>query len=126
MTRNNVGRAGSVALAAAASALTGCAGDGAGLKTASQFGDVEVVAKDIRFAQTIYSATPGTIRIRYVNDGSIIHTLVIEQVKGFRLKVRSHGDTDEAAIHLTDGRYVIFCDMAGHRAAGMQARLEVH
>ncbi|MGE3618833.1 MAG: hypothetical protein AB7L84_00095 [Acidimicrobiia bacterium] len=87
--------------------------------------DLDVVAQDIHFDRDDYATRPGTVRVRYTNEGSIRHTLVVEDVDGFSLDVTGHGDVERGTLELEPGRYVLYCDVAGHRAAGMEARLEV-
>lgn len=127
------------ALAVIAVLLVGACGDddtdtvsapaeGAGAETDGESvadGAVEVVAEDIAFGQDSYSVTAGEVPISYVNEGSIRHTLVIEDVDGFKLDVASAGDVDEGSVELEAGEYVLFCDVPGHRAAGMEAVLTV-
>lgn len=84
-----------------------------------------VVGQDIDFAQDDYVATPGPIDITLVNDGNLPHTLVVEDHDGFTLRVNTQGDVDEGIVDLDPGTYTIFCDIAGHRNAGMVATLTV-
>ena len=110
--------------------LAGCGGDdepGGSAAAGTQAGGttVDVWAEDIRFAQERYQASAGAVDVRYHNDGSIIHTLVIEDVDGFKLEVTGHGDDDGGTVDLEAGEYTIYCDVAGHREAGMEATLEV-
>ena len=86
---------------------------------------VTVVAEDGSLSASTYSAEPGTVDVTYRNDGNLEHTLVIEGVDGFRLDVPAPGDVDEGSVELQPGNYVIFCDVIGHREAGMEATLEV-
>jgi uncharacterized cupredoxin-like copper-binding protein len=86
---------------------------------------VEVVAEDITFPDDSFEAAAGTVTIRYVNEGAIPHSLVIEDVDGFKLEVAANGDEDEGTADLEAGTYVLFCDVPGHRDAGMEATLEV-
>jgi uncharacterized cupredoxin-like copper-binding protein len=87
--------------------------------------DVTVVAKDISFPQTHFTAEAGPVDIAYEDQGHIPHTLKIEGVDDFELKVNSHGDVDEGTVDLDAGEYTIYCDIPGHRAAGMEATLVV-
>jgi uncharacterized cupredoxin-like copper-binding protein len=50
---------------------------------------------------------------------------VIEGVDGFKLDVPTNGDVDEGSVDLQSGEYTIYCDVPGHRNAGMEATLEV-
>jgi len=69
-------------------------------------------------------APPGDITIELSNPGSMIHNLVFEN--GPRSSDLNPGDT--TTLHLGElepGTYTIFCDIPGHRAAGMETRLVV-
>ncbi len=35
------------------------------------------------------------------------------------------GGTDSGNLTLEPGRYILYCDIAGHRSSGMEARLTV-
>lgn len=110
--------------------LAGCGGEDdpdrlAATNTKAGGTGVEVVAEDIRFDAESYEASAGAVDVRYHNDGSINHTLVIEDVDGFKLEVASNGDDDRGTVDLETGTYAIYCDVAGHRGAGMEATLEV-
>lgn len=119
-------------------ALAACGGDDDGGASAEppDLGEVsstvDVVAEDISFPQDMYEATAGRVGFVYTNEGQILHTLVIEDpadddevLPGLDLAVNSNGDVDSGAIELEPGTYTIFCDIPGHRAAGMVADLEV-
>jgi plastocyanin len=70
-------------------------------------------------------AAPGDVAIRYKNTGAIEHTLLIDGVAGFKLDVVHGGDVDSATVKLAPGTYTLYCDIPGHRAAGMEAHLTV-
>jgi plastocyanin len=91
----------------------------------SQDDGVTVVAADLRFSAATFRAAPGAVEVTYRNEGQAAHTLVIEGVTGFKLDVPEHGDVDKATVDLEPGNYTIFCDVPGHRDAGMQAVLAV-
>ena len=109
--------------------LAACGGDdddtSAPAAGGSGTADLTVVAEDIGFDADSYDASAGTIDVRYENDGSIVHTLLIEDVDGFELEVSSNGDVDEGSVDLEPGDYTLYCDVAGHRSAGMEAELTV-
>lgn len=112
---------------AVALVLAGCGGpDTSSAPTrASADGQLLVVAKDISFPADHYEADGGPVDVSYENDGSITHTLVIDDVDDFKLTVKAHGDSDEATIDLAPGTYTLYCDVPGHRQAGMEATLTV-
>lgn len=88
---------------------------------------VEVTAVDINFPVKTFTAKAGTVRFLYRNDGQIRHTLVIEGVSAFdKLDVTGKGGTDEGTVELKPGTYTIFCDVPGHRPAGMEAKVVVN
>jgi iron uptake system component EfeO len=108
-------------------ALAGCGGDDDSDATSGgASGDaLDIVAQDIKFPSDTYEATAGSVDVAYRNDGSITHTLVIDGVDGFKLEVVGNGDADVATVDLDAGTYTLYCDVAGHREAGMEATLEV-
>lgn len=82
----------------------------------------------------------GDVRIVLTNKGPVTHELIIVHAAPGRLPRRPDGftidedaltarlagsferdgpSTRELVIHLTPGRYIIFCNMAGHAASGM-------
>jgi plastocyanin len=77
---------------------------------------------DLTFDAERYEAGEGCIEVTYTNEGEIDHTLLVRDEGGFKLSV---GDTDTGTIDLAAGEYVLYCDIAGHEAAGMKADLVV-
>lgn len=86
--------------------------------------DLTVVGEDIEFTRTAYTADAGELTVALVNEGVLPHTLVIEDVDGFKLST-GQGDEDVDRVSLEAGEYVIYCDVPGHRAEGMEATLTV-
>jgi plastocyanin len=103
-------------------------GSGSSNATASSSADLQVVGLDIRYDKKAYDLTAGLRTIELKNRGSQFHTLLIEQngqrVGDFKLaaqaKKSASGKIDPAA-----GTYTIYCDVTGHRAAGMEATVTV-
>lgn len=88
--------------------------------------DVSVTAVDIDFPTTEFTASAGEVAIEYVNEGDIRHTLVIDGVEEWEtLVVSSNGDTASGSVELEAGDYTLFCDVPGHRGAGMEGTLTV-
>lgn len=81
---------------------------------------VNVKATDaLRFEPDHLTATAGVIHIVQENTGATTHTFVIDG-QDFKLTNDDSGDIDLAA-----GDYVFYCDVPGHRAAGMEGSLTV-
>ena len=55
-----------------------------------------------------------------------LHTLVFDggKVPGFKLEASS-GESDELKVDLKPGEYTIYCDIPGHREAGMEGTITV-
>ena len=89
-------------------------------------GVLRVVADDTNdFDADSYQVAAGDIRVEYVHSGFQNHTLVIEGLEDqMRLEVEN-GGRDSGTVTLQPGRYIIYCDVAGHRDGGMEARLLV-
>ena len=107
--------------------LTACGGETTKGPAAQVAPDtVRVVADDSQdFAQDRYQVVAGQVRIEYVLDGFQVHTLVVE---GFEEEMRlevANGETEVGTLPLAAGRYVLYCDIPGHREAGMEAQLLV-
>lgn len=129
--RRSVG-AGMAALVVGALALAGCGGDdgGSGSDGGASATPADVVVHgldSLKFDQKSYTGKAGAVKIELVNDGSLPHTLLIEKVSAFKkLSVTSKGDTSAGTATLAAGTYTIYCDVAGHRGAGMEATLTIN
>ncbi len=77
---------------------------------------------DLKFDAESYETEAGCIEVTYVNNGSIAHTLLVRDKSGFKL---SMGSEDVGNVELPAGTYELYCDVAGHEAAGMVADLVV-
>ena len=121
-------RAGLAAVAVGAVVLAGCGGGSSGSGGSTDGAtpaDVVTRGDDaLRFDQAQYSAKAGSVVIELIDDGSQPHTLLIEKVSGFKkLSVTKKGDTARGTATLEPGTYTIYCDVVGHRGAGMEAKL---
>jgi len=118
-----------VGATALATILTAC-GDSGGGGTASKPGDCSPVDSSLtvgaldklQFDAEAYEAAPGCVEITYANEGSVAHTLLVKGQSGFKLAI---GDEDAGTLDLKAGDYTIYCDIAGHEAAGMSADLTI-
>ena len=106
---------------------SGCGGgDDGSTADKSADGVLRVVGLDTQdFNADSYTATAGELTVEFSLAGFQAHTLVIEGREGeLRLVVENAG-TDTGTITLEPGRYILYCDIAGHRQSGMEARLLV-
>jgi FtsP/CotA-like multicopper oxidase with cupredoxin domain len=94
----------------------------------AQAADVEQISAEIELSE--FSITgdltvdPGDLTITLTNSGTMIHNLVFED--GLRSVDVAPGETVTLEVgELAPGTYVVFCDIPGHRAAGMEAFLVV-
>lgn len=79
----------------------------------------------LKFQATSFETTAGIVEIDYVGKGGT-HTLVFEEpeLRGFKLGVNGKPE-DRGKVLLEPGTYTIYCDLPGHRAAGMEATITV-
>src|SRR5690606_8066740 len=89
-------------------------GSSGGTSGGDASGAVVVEARDIDFDRSSYEAAAGEVTFRYVQEGNLEHTLLIEGVEGFKLAVNDT-DEDEGTIELAAGTYTLYCDIPGHR-----------
>jgi plastocyanin len=87
--------------------------------------DLTITAIDIGFKEKQLTAAAGEIKIAYVNEGNLLHTLLFDNVGGFKEQVNTKGAKDQDTVKLEPGTYTYFCDVAGHRPAGMEGTLTV-
>ena len=122
-------RTGLAAVAVSGVVLTGCGGGDSGGST-DNGAPADVVARGddaLKFDQAQYTAAAGSVDIQLVDNGSQPHTLLIENVSGFKkLSVTKKGGTDRRTVTLEPGTYTIYCDVAAHRGAGMEAKLVIN
>jgi plastocyanin len=118
--RGSARSSGEPAAAALAAAGTAPSAPGAGGS------EVEVVAKDIAFESTEITVGAAPTKITLRNDGAIPHSLVIAGAPNFeKLEVATNGASDSAMLDVAPGTYTAYCDQPGHRAAGMEIKLNV-
>lgn len=79
----------------------------------------------LKFNATDFPTIAGINDILYVDKGGT-HTLLFDEpeFRGFKLAVSGAGD-DRGKVELEPGVYTIYCDIPGHRAAGMEATVTV-
>ena len=87
--------------------------------------DITITAFDLGFREKQVPAPAGDIKIAYVNEGTLQHTLLFDNVGGFKLDVTGKGDKDQGTVKLEPGTYTYYCDIPGHRQAGMEGTMTV-
>jgi uncharacterized cupredoxin-like copper-binding protein len=86
--------------------------------------DVIVVAEDLRYLDPPTTLPAGQLRIALVNEGRAPHDLTVEGDLGTVVEVAGRGEAI-ADVDLLPGSYEIYCDVAGHREAGMTFEVTV-
>lgn len=114
-------------VAAAALLPSACGGSGdTGTIQPAVDGVLRIVADDTQDLDAdAYQVGAGEVTIEYVLSGFQEHTLVVEGREDDLRLVVENGGTDTGTITLEPGRYILYCDIAGHREGGMEARLLV-
>lgn len=122
------------ALAVGASlVLAGCGGgddtEAAGDATAAADGAVTFVGTgSVAWESTDVEAvaTDGTLEVTIVCEGAVPHNIIIEGVNGGESIAECAGDDEgTATVDIEPGTYAFWCDIAGHREAGMEGELTV-
>jgi len=107
-------------------ALVACGGGGSSFKEPKgpAVATLEFSGKNWAFAPKDANAPAGILELKLTStDGG--HTLVIEGVSGYRLDAGGTGTSDAKKVELKKGTYTFYCDVAGHREAGMEGKLKV-
>tara|TARA_B100000700_G_scaffold306917_1_gene382676 strand:- start:447 stop:803 length:357 start_codon:yes stop_codon:yes gene_type:complete len=113
---------GTIALLVAA-----CGGGGSSVQAPSEDGVLRITSYDRQdYDADAYEAQAGTVRFEFSQVGVQEHTLLVEGLEEQMRLVVVDGNTDTGSLDLPPGRYILYCDIAGHRASGMEARLTVN
>lgn len=87
--------------------------------------ETRIEAGDLFLAPEELTLPAGPHAFRYVNKGSLPHTLLIDGGPELKLKVNKKGAEDIASVTLEPGDYTLYCDVPGHRDGGMESKLTV-
>jgi plastocyanin len=87
--------------------------------------DLKLDAVDIGWSTKELKIGPGKVTIEVTNAGATAHTFLFEGLTGKKLSVPSGGSKDVGSYDVQPGTYTYFCDIAGHRQAGMEGKLIV-
>jgi|GEM_PF-4784887 Copper binding proteins, plastocyanin/azurin family. len=97
----------------------------AGEPTGPALHALEINATNFRFDSQHYDVPAGITEITFVaTEGS--HTLAFAEPRFAYVELASPGGRSTAKVDFVEGQtYTIFCTIAGHRAAGMEATITV-
>jgi plastocyanin len=111
-----------------AAVLAACGGDDGGAGYREPKGQarerVSIEGGNFFFDPDRFELPAGVNEIELVGDQGV-HTLLIEGVDGYELRVEGSGETDAKKVDLEPGEYEYFCDIPGHRSQGMEGTLTV-
>ena len=121
-------RLSTIALATAA-VVVACGGGGGGSSYKQPKGPAQTTL-DIKGGNFFFDpknsdAPAGVDTVKLESEGGL-HTLVFDggKVPDFKLEAGS-GKSDELKVDLKPGKYTIYCDIPGHREAGMEGTITV-
>ncbi|MEE3211317.1 MAG: hypothetical protein VX287_02710 [Actinomycetota bacterium] len=107
--------------------LASCGGGGSTTQPPAEDGVLRIVSYDRQdYDADAYEADAGTVRFELSQIGVQEHTLLVEGLEDEMRLVAVDGGTDAGSLELEPGRYTLYCDIAGHRSSGMEARLTVN
>jgi plastocyanin len=88
-------------------------------------GPVTIEGGDLFFKPKEVTASAGAVSITFKNVGVLQHNLVIEEDASFKKLDAASGQSATGTLQAKPGTYTLYCDIAGHRPAGMEAKLTV-
>jgi plastocyanin len=78
----------------------------------------------LAFAETALSAPAGDITLELTNESAVPHNIAVDGAEGVSDTIQD-GGTADLTINLPAGEYEYYCDVPGHREAGMVGTLTV-
>jgi uncharacterized cupredoxin-like copper-binding protein len=94
--------------------------------TAAKPTETKVAVSETEFKITLTSTSfkAGEIAFEVKDDGKIAHDLAIKET-GDKTKEIQPGGTAELKVALKPGKYLLYCSIPGHEAAGMKLSITV-
>lgn len=83
------------------------------------------VAVDIAYESAPSELPTGENELTLENRGDILHNVVFEELNDEKVLEAEGGETDTATTDLPAGELTYYCDVPGHREAGMEGTLTV-
>ena len=106
-------------------ALVACGGGSSSSSTSASGVNVTVSLTEFKFDPMNVTVSPGqTVNLTLINKGSIDHTWVVVGT-AVKFTVGAGKTTTQTFTAPAAGTYVIDCDIAGHKEAGMVGQLIV-
>jgi plastocyanin len=104
---------------------SGGGGGGGGGGGAAAGTPLNIEAGDLFFKPKENTAKAGPVTINLANKGLIQHNLVIVEDPAFKKIDLAPGASGSGTFEAKPGTYTFYCDVAGHRPAGMEGKLTV-
>lgn len=81
----------------------------------------------LKWTQTELTAAAGTVTVVMKNDSPVPHNIAVEGdgVQSEVSDTEQNGGTAEITVDLPAGTYTYYCDVPGHRQAGMEGTITV-
>lgn len=86
---------------------------------------LEVSMREWAFDPSPLVGKAGRITFRIKNDGAVEHNFLVEGKPGAEIAAITPGESKILETELTPGQYAIFCNLPGHREAGMVGTLKI-
>jgi len=100
--------------------LAGCGGGGAPA-------GVSVKAEDLKFTPNTLTAKAGeSVTVNMQNAGALEHSFIIDEMSVRLEKVQPGQNASVTFTASTAGTYTFYCDVPGHKEAGMTGTLTVN
>jgi uncharacterized cupredoxin-like copper-binding protein len=125
-----MGKAGRMLLLAVGlAAIAACGGGSTSSGSGAPAGSTQVNVMDFNFKPKDLSVPSGKVVFFLINSGPAAHDMLIADSTGktvARSSLVQSGDTFTFTVaSLAAGKYAFYCDVPGHRAAGMEGTLTV-
>lgn len=112
-------------LAAAALAAAACS-PGGGESAGGAESTVAVTGTNaLAFEPESLTASAGTVTVELTAEDADEHTFVVEEIGDTEVVAAAAGETSSGSVELEPGTYIFYCDIPGHRPAGMEGELTV-
>jgi uncharacterized cupredoxin-like copper-binding protein len=86
---------------------------------------VQFITREWAFDPSPLVARAGLITFRIKNEGSVEHNFVVEGKPEAQVDAIEPGKSKTLTTELAAGQYTVFCNLPGHREAGMHGPLNV-